>query len=266
MVTQAVFSTVREIYGREHDDPMNDLDVNMAIWGIFLNATLRAAVHLGQDYEVNLRCAKKNLWNSVRQIFRETGKLISDQNEITCFRTLVFQDATWMQTSLLCDKAFQITNTKAYVFSDSVLCVGKMGDDPLATWKSKIKWYSENKHFRDMNRIDGMPTEFEWEIFPGITALGLLDKPDGHKKWWQISLHLVIRYFVPPVPLREENYEAKEGKKKSIRFNGSHETIELLLRTVISANQLSIYAAIAGLCDQVPKSIRAPGKPAAPKQ
>ena len=26
---------VRVIYGREHDDPMNDLDVNMAIWCIF---------------------------------------------------------------------------------------------------------------------------------------------------------------------------------------------------------------------------------------
>ena len=41
--TEAVFSIVREIYGREHDDPMDDLDVNMAIWGIFLNATLRSS-------------------------------------------------------------------------------------------------------------------------------------------------------------------------------------------------------------------------------
>ena len=39
---EVVFSIVRAIYGREHDDPMNDLDVNMAIWGIFQNTTLRA--------------------------------------------------------------------------------------------------------------------------------------------------------------------------------------------------------------------------------
>ena len=77
----------------------------------------------------------------------------------------------------------------------------------------------------------------------------------------------VIRYFVPPVPLRErqENYEAKKGGKKSIHFNGSNETIELLLRTVISANQLSIYGAIADLCDEVPKRITVRGKPAAPQ-
>ena len=69
-----------------------------------------------------------------------------------------------------------LSNHQAYVFSDSVLCVGKMGDDPNANWKSKIKWYSENNHFKDMNRIDSMPTEFEWKTFPGITTLGLLKK------------------------------------------------------------------------------------------
>ena len=81
--TEAVFSIVRNIYGREHDDPMDDLDVNMAIWSIFLNTTLQAAVHLGQDYEANLRYVKNHFWNSVGQSFNETGKLISEQKEIT---------------------------------------------------------------------------------------------------------------------------------------------------------------------------------------
>ena len=65
---EAMFSVVRNTYGREHDDPMDDLDVNAAIWSIFLTTTLQAAVHLGQDYEVNLRYVKKNLWNSVGQL------------------------------------------------------------------------------------------------------------------------------------------------------------------------------------------------------
>ena len=32
---EAVFSIIRKIYGREHDDPMNDLEVNMATWAYF---------------------------------------------------------------------------------------------------------------------------------------------------------------------------------------------------------------------------------------
>ena len=41
-------------------------------------------------------------------------------------------------------------------------------------------------------------------------------------------------------------------------------TIKLLLRTVNSADQLSIYGAITDLCDEVPKDIRVPGKLEAP--
>ena len=37
---------------------MEDLDVNVAIWRVFMNATLKAVVHLGNDHGVNLRHAK----------------------------------------------------------------------------------------------------------------------------------------------------------------------------------------------------------------
>ena len=91
---EAVFSIVRNIYGREHDDLMDDLDVNMATWGIFLNTTLQAAVHIGHDYEANFRYVKKHLWNSVIQLFNETGKLIREQKEITGVNTSKFKDST----------------------------------------------------------------------------------------------------------------------------------------------------------------------------
>ena len=65
---------------------------------------------------------------------------------------------------------------------------------------------------------------------------------------------------MPPVLLREGSYEAKKEERSLY----TDESIELLLRTVISANQLSIYGAIAELCDEVPKGIRAPRKLAAP--
>ena len=57
---------------------------------------------------------------------------------------------------------------------------------------------------------------------------------------------------------------SKGGGKKSIHFNVSHENIELLLRTVMSANQLTVYGARANLCNEVPKDLRAPVKLAAP--
>ena len=52
-----------------------------------------------------------------------------NKKEITVVSTTIFKDCEWMSTSLWCSKAYQLTNAKAHVFSDSVLCVGKMGDD-----------------------------------------------------------------------------------------------------------------------------------------
>ena len=152
--TEAVFLIVRGIYGREHDDPMDDLDVTMAIEGMFLNTSLRAAVRLGQDHEANLRYVQNHFWVSVGLLLNENEKLIGEQKEITVVSTINFKDCEWMSTSLWCSKAYQITNAKAHVFSDSVLCVGKMGDDPIATWKSKIRRFSENA---DGVRVENIP-------------------------------------------------------------------------------------------------------------
>ena len=67
-----------------------------------------------------------------------------------------------MSTSLLHSRVHQYAIAKVYVFSDSVLCLGRMGDDP------KIKWYSETNFVSELNRIDGKPMEFEWKILPGF--------------------------------------------------------------------------------------------------
>ena len=62
---------------------------------------------------------------------------------------------------------------------------------------------------------------------------------------------------MPPVPLREENYEAKEETRSQ------HTSMVVTKRTVISANQLSIYGAVTDLCNEVSKDFRAPVKLAA---
>ena len=127
-----------------------------------MNATLKAAVHLGNEHDVNLRFVKKYLRKTTGQLFRETEKLISDLR--------------WLSTNLLHSRAHQYVTAKVYVFSDSVLCLGKMGHNPVEFWKKQIKWYSETDYFSELNRIDGKPMEFEWKIFPGFTTKGILNE------------------------------------------------------------------------------------------
>ena len=77
---EKVFSIIRNTYDRKTTDEMKDLDVNAAIWGIFMSFTLLAAVHLGTKYTENLRSARSQSKKSVRQLFQVTRKLISPED------------------------------------------------------------------------------------------------------------------------------------------------------------------------------------------
>ena len=48
--------------------------------------------------------------------------------------------------------------------------------------------------------------------------------------------------------LERGELRSKAGGKKTIHVNGSEQNVELILRTVISANQLSIYGAVTDMC------------------
>ena len=66
--------------------------MNLSLWEMFMNTTLRAAVHLGKDYDMNVRLAKNYLWKTPGQLFRETEKLVSGETETTGKRLINFQD------------------------------------------------------------------------------------------------------------------------------------------------------------------------------
>ena len=105
--TEAVYDMVRKICGRPADDPVKYLDVNMTLQGICMNATLKAAVHLGNDHDVNLRHVEKSFWKTTGQLFRETEKLISGQTETSGISLINFQDLRWISRSLLHSRAYQ---------------------------------------------------------------------------------------------------------------------------------------------------------------
>ena len=87
-----------------------------------------------------------------------------------------FQELWLVSTSLSHSRAYQFSTAKVCVFSDSVLNLGKMGNNPVESWKKQIQWYSDNDYFSELDRIDGQPVEFEWKIFQGFTTVGILNE------------------------------------------------------------------------------------------
>ena len=86
---------------------------------------------------------------------------------------------SWKQLSLIGDETvINLQRTKVYVFSDSVLCLGKIHQHPESNeaWKNTIEGITTDQCYRDYDGINGEPTEFEWNIFPGFTSLQLCGK------------------------------------------------------------------------------------------
>ena len=59
-----------------------------------------------------------------------------------------------------------------------MLCLGRILQHPDSNeaWKNRIAGVKDEKSYRDYDGIDGEPTEFEWNIFPGFTTLQLCGK------------------------------------------------------------------------------------------
>ena len=113
-----------------------------------MNDTPKAAIHLGNDHDVNLRNGQNSSWRTTGQLFG------SGQTETTGINLIDSQDLRWISTNLLHSRAYQYANAKVYVFSDSVLCLGRIGDNPVGSKKKKIEWYSETNFFSELHRIE----------------------------------------------------------------------------------------------------------------
>ena len=106
-------------------------------------------------------------------------KIVNNEEEIYCLDKIVYQKNSWTQLSLINDPMIiNLQSTKVYVFSDSVLCLGKVLQLPECNeaWKSRVAGIRAEKDYSDFDDVKGESAEFEWNIFPGFTTLQLCDK------------------------------------------------------------------------------------------
>ena len=141
--------------------------------------TMNAATFMGK----NLSTIQNFIMNSedltLKQIFDITGKLVGEQEEINNLDNIHWAKNSWKQLSLIGDETvINLQSTKVDVFSDSVLCLGKILQHPESNeaWKNRIAGVMSEKSYRDYDGINGEPTEFEWNIFPGFISLQLCGK------------------------------------------------------------------------------------------
>ena len=116
----------------------------------------------------------------MKQMFDISEKLIVGQSdEIYGVNTINWEDSSWKHLSLVGDEeVINLSYAKVYVFSASVLCVGKTNENPQSNtvWEDKLTWFKSSPQYRTLDTIDGEPMELEWNILTGFTTLQFCNK------------------------------------------------------------------------------------------
>ena len=137
--------------------------------------TMESATFMGKNFQNNQNSIVNTADDTLKQMFDMSAKLVAEQDEISGLETIGWENHSWKHLSLIGDERINLQRTKVYVFSDSVLCLGRIHQHPNAneSWKDRIEWITTSQSYRDYDGINGEPTEFEWNIFPGFDTLQL---------------------------------------------------------------------------------------------
>ena len=131
--------------------------------------TMESAVFMGKNFQDNQNSIVNTADLTLKQMFDISAKLVAEQDEISGLETIGWEKHSWKYLSLTDDeRIINLQRAKVYVFSDSVLCLGKIHQNPDANeaWKKRIKWITTSQSHRDFDGISGEPAEVEWNIFP----------------------------------------------------------------------------------------------------
>ena len=136
---------VRERQKRPSMDVTEDNGKHSVIWGMFMSVTLESAVFMGKNYSDNWHSIKNTKDLTMKQMFDISAKLVSEQDEIHGLKTIDWENYSWKYLSLIGDEqVISLQRTKVYVFSDSVLCLGKIHENTQsnAAWEQRLEWFN----------------------------------------------------------------------------------------------------------------------------
>ena len=85
-------------------------------------------------------------------MFEISEQLILEQSdEILGVSQISCESSPWKQLSLVSDEeVISLSHVKVYVFSESVLCLGKMNQNPTSNtaWERQLDWFKDSSQYR----------------------------------------------------------------------------------------------------------------------
>ena len=138
-------------------------------WGMFMAATMNAATFMGKNFQDNQNSIMNTTDLILKKMFDISAKLVGEIDEIFNVDKIHWEKHSWKHLSLIGDETvINLQRAKVYVFSNSVLCLGRVHQHPKSNeaWKDKIGWIITDESYRDYDGING-----ELPRIPNVAAL-----------------------------------------------------------------------------------------------
>ena len=122
-----------------------------------MSSTLESSVFMGKNDSDNWHSIKNTKDLTMKQMFDISEKLASEQDEIYGVNTINWEDSPRKYLSLVGDEeVISLLHIKVYVFSDSVLCLGKMNENPQSNmaWERQSDWFKDSPQDRTLDTIN----------------------------------------------------------------------------------------------------------------
>ena len=115
-------------------------------------ATINAATCMGKNFSTIQRVVKNFADLTLKQMFDVNAQLVNNQDEINGLDQIQWEKYSWKRLSLIGDETvINLQRTKGFVFSDSVLCIGRVLQHPDSNeaWKNRVAGARAEKSYRD---------------------------------------------------------------------------------------------------------------------
>ena len=150
------------------------------VWGKFKAVTMESAAFMRKNFQDNQNSIVNTADLTLKHMFDISARWVAEQDGISNLETIGWEKHSWKYLSLIGDeRIINLQRANVYVFSDSVLCLGKIHQHqtPAKLGRKGLDGSSQSwRSYRDYDAINGESTEFELNIFPGFTTLQLYGK------------------------------------------------------------------------------------------
>ena len=115
-------------------------------------ATMNAATFMGKNFMDTQNSIMNSTDLTLKKMFDISAKLVGEQEEINNVDKIHWETHSWKHLSLIDDETvINLQRVKVYVFSDSVLCRGRVHQhhESNKAWKKRTGWITTDKSYRE---------------------------------------------------------------------------------------------------------------------